>query len=160
MAAVPPSKETTLVPFPPLLGRSAPRRTKKFGGKFHPRDCALSFAKAKGKGEQKRIESIEKEREAESSGVERNDLLEIIVRSWKKICRVLFHLRLYLGRTLSRKIGERRNSSCLCSSSRTFGAVCGNRAFQRSEADTELDESGEEGGEEREESKKRARWKT
>lgn len=129
------------LPSPPC--RSAPRRTKKFGGKFHPRDCALSFAKAKEKGEQKRIESIEKEREAESSGVERNDLLEIIVRS-KKICRVLFHLRLYLGRTLSRKIGERRNSSCLCSSSRTFGAVCGNRAFQRSEADTELDESGEE----------------
>lgn len=148
-----PSKETTssLVPFlllpPPIL---VLRRAKKFGGKFRPRDCALSFARAKG---ERRIESIEKEREAESS--EQENLLEIIGRSWKKISRVLLHLRRYLG---PRKIGERRNSSC--SLSRAFGTVCGNRAFQRSEADTELDESGEEGGGEEGGSKKRARWKT
>lgn len=143
-----PSKETTssLVP-PSFLVVVAPlilRRTKKFGGKFHPRDCALSLSrKGRSRSGSNRSSLREEREERKARPWERSGtIVEIIIRSWKKISRVLFQF--VSRRALPRKIEGRDAATGVVFLVATFGTVCGNRAFQRSEADTELDESGEE----------------
>lgn len=144
-----PSKETTssLVP-PSFLVVVAPlilRRTKKFGGKFHPRDCALSLSRKGRSRSGSNRSSLREEREAESSatGTERNNrrnYYSIVEKNLSSFIPVALVSR----RALPRKIEGRDAATGVVFLVATFGIVCGNRAFQRSEADTELDESGEE----------------
>lgn len=139
-----PSKETTSSLVPPsfVVAPLILRRTKKFGGKFHPRDCALSLSR-KGRSRSGSNRVLEKKEKREARPRERSGtIVEIIIRSWKKISRVLFQF--VSRRALPRKIEGRDAATGVVFLVATFGIVCGNRAFQRSEADTELDESGEE----------------
>lgn len=143
-----PSKETTssLVP-PSFLVVVAPlilRRTKKFGGKFHPRDCALSLSRKGRSRSGSNRSSLREEREAGSSatGTERNNrrnyysIVEKNLSSFIPVC--------ISASSPPKNRGERRSNWSCVPRRDIRDCVCGNRAFQRSEADTELDESGEE----------------
>lgn len=66
-----PSKETTSSLVPPsflvVVASLILRRTKKFGGKFHPRDCALSLSRKGRSRSGSNRSSLREEREAGSS---------------------------------------------------------------------------------------------
>lgn len=151
-----PSKETTssLVPFLLLpLPILVVRRAKKFGGKFRPRDCALSFARTKGK-RRRRIESIERRKERQKdwkAGESIRNYWSIVEKNLSSFTPLASVSR------PPKNWGETRVAPCRAHS----GLCVVIERFKEARPTQSWTKVGtRRGGEEREESKKRARWKT
>lgn len=150
-----PSKETTssLVPFLLLpLPILVVRRAKKFGGKFRPRDCALSFARAKGesRGESNRSREGKRGRKLGTGESIRNywSIVEKNLSSFTPLASVS---------RPPKNWGETRVAPCRAHS----GLCVVIERFKEARPTQSWTKVGtRRGGEEREESKKRARWKT